>query len=124
MVQAMRRFYTLTACCPHQGSSAYGNPPAPELISTLPEQASRCKMLLRFETAVIATPGIRTQRSQEVRLSLKRETITIQKPDRERKRPAKIFIPDLTPQRGLNLCFQHLHLKREDSLAREGGRPL
>lgn len=76
-------------------------------------------MLLGFETAVIATPGIHTQHSQEVRLSL-----TIQKPDRERKRPAKIFIPDLTPQRGLNLCFQHLHLKREDSLAREGGRPL
>lgn len=81
-------------------------------------------MLLRFGTAVTATPGIHTQRSQEVRLSLQRETITIQKPDQERKRPAKIFIPDLTPQRGLNLCFQHLHLKGEDALAREGGRPL
>lgn len=40
-----------TTCCPHQGSSAYGNPPAPELISTLPEQATGYKMLLRIGTS-------------------------------------------------------------------------
>ena len=34
-----------------EGSSAYGNPPAPELISTLPEQATGYKMLLRIGTS-------------------------------------------------------------------------